>query len=118
MRGESGAGGGAGEGLCEPNEAVAVKFLKMRMSRGRRRWRRSGWRRRSWRGNVTAKGAEVVNGDGTPAFRVYMMDGTMLKPKAGKVEVGADGAVVLDGLFPELKEAGTYVLAWKDARRW
>ena len=58
--------------------------------------------------------ADVANANGEAQFALYTMEGKALEGKKVKLDTG--GTVDLLGFFPQLADAGTYVLAWKDAQ--
>ena len=98
---------------AKPNEDVVVKFLN-ETPEGKKAIEKIGLAAVELDGQFKpADRAEVWNGG--PQFSLYTFDGTKLEPTAIKIEWSEDGGLPLSAVFPQIKEAGTYLLVWKDA---
>jgi len=62
---------------------------------------------------VTATAGEIVE-NGKPAFAVSTLEGTKLEASTEKIDESKP--VDVAAVYPKIKEAGTYVLTWKDAQ--
>ncbi|MCL2640698.1 MAG: peptidylprolyl isomerase [Phycisphaerales bacterium] len=101
---------------AKPNEGVVVKFLNETVE-GKKAMEKVGLAAVELEGLFKAADrAEVWNaGGGGPRFEVYTFEGVKLEPAAIKFDWGDDDGVDVSAVFPQIKEAGTYVLVWKDA---
>jgi peptidyl-prolyl cis-trans isomerase B (cyclophilin B) len=99
---------------AKPNEPVNVKFLNEN-EQGKKALEKIGIAATELEGMFTAAPmGEVMAADGTPAFAVYSFDGKKLEAVKAKIE-GPEAEVDIAACYPQVKEAGTYVLVWKDA---
>ena len=99
---------------AKPDEPVAVRFLNEKGDEGKKALAVLGLDATKLEDLFTAVPAgDVINADGTPNVKVYTSAGEALKPAAAKL--AADGSLDLAAAFPQIKEAGTYYVVWKDA---
>ncbi|MCL2648802.1 MAG: peptidylprolyl isomerase [Phycisphaerales bacterium] len=101
----------------KPDEAVVVRFLN-ETEAGKKAMGKIGLAAMELEGMYKeARRGEVADASGMPLFAVYTFEGKKLEG-AGKVEWANEGEhseVKLSSVFPQVKEAGTYLLVWKDA---
>lgn len=103
----------------KPDEPILVKFEQPRGEEGKQALEKIGLRATKIEQLFsTVESSEVVDDHGMPKFTLYTFSGEKLEATAAPlpVKMADDASVNLAAFFPQIKEGGTYILAWKDAQ--
>lgn len=104
---------------AKPDEPILVKFEQPRGEEGKQALEKLGLRAtkvEQWFSSVAP--SEVIDDHGAPRFTLYTFSGEKLDATAAPlpVKMGEDNSVNLAAFYPQIKQGGTYILAWKDAQ--
>src|ERR1051325_8286305 len=100
---------------AKPNEPVEVRFLNEN-EQGKKALEKIGIAAARLDGMFTeAAEADVVGSDGGALFSLYTFDGKKVEGSKAEVKRAPGAGVDISAYYPIVKEAGTYVLTWKDA---